>query len=140
MRLHTRIGLDTSVFIYLINTTSPFSAIAADAFQQLQQQSMTGVTSVLTLTELLVKPLQTDRRGLAARYEALVRSMPNVAVVDIDARRSSSRSAAGETRDLDCRLPPDCSGSRTRGHCVRDERSSAPSHGRDCPHPACGSS
>ena len=86
MRLHTRIGLDTSVFIYLINTTSPFSAIAADAFQQLQQQSMTGVTSVLTLTELLVKPLQTDRRGLAARYEALVRSMPNVAVVDIDAR------------------------------------------------------
>jgi len=86
MRLHTRIGLDTSVFIYLINTTSPFSAIAADVFQQLQQQSMTGVTSVLTLTELLVKPLQTDRRGLAARYEALVRSMPNVAVVDIDAR------------------------------------------------------
>ena len=86
MRHHTRIGLDTSVFIYHINSTSPFSAVAADVFQQLKQQSMTGITSVLTLTELLVKPLQTDRRGLAARYEALVRSMPNVAVVDIDAR------------------------------------------------------
>jgi len=76
MRPHARIGLDTAVFIYLIDTASPFSAIAADMFQQLNQQSMTGITSVLTLTELLVKPLQRGRRGLAARYEALVRSIP----------------------------------------------------------------
>jgi predicted nucleic acid-binding protein len=74
------------VFIYLIDTASPFSAVAADLFQQLRQQSMTGITSVLTLTELLVKPLQTGRRGLAAHYEALVRSVPYLDVVDIDAR------------------------------------------------------
>ena len=86
MRPHARIGLDTAVFIYLIDTASPFSAIAADMFQQLNQQSMTGITSVLTLTELLVKPLQRGRRGLAGRYEALVRSIPGVSVVDIDAR------------------------------------------------------
>ena len=48
---------------------------------------------MLTLTELLVKPLQVGRRGLAARYEALVRATPNLAVVDIDAR--IARRAAG---------------------------------------------
>jgi predicted nucleic acid-binding protein len=94
---HARIGLDTSIFIYHIEPSSLFSGVANTILRQLARRTMTGVTSVLTLTELLVKPLQSERRGLAARYEALVRAIPNLTVVDIDsriARRAATLRAA----------------------------------------------
>lgn len=83
---HVRLGLDTSVFIYHIEATSPFSSVASDVLQLVRQHSATGVTSILTLAELLVKPLQLRRLGLAARYEALLRGTPHLTVMDIDAR------------------------------------------------------
>ena len=85
IRPHGRLGLDTSIFIYHIEQGSPFSGAAGEVLQALNRRSASGVTSVLTLTELLVKPLQFGRRGLAARYEALVRATPGLTVVDIDA-------------------------------------------------------
>lgn len=83
VRPHARFGLDTSVFIYHIEGLSPFSGAASQVLQHVGQAA-TGITSVLTLTELLVKPLQSGRRGLAARYEALVRVTPNLILVDVD--------------------------------------------------------
>lgn len=83
---HTRLGLDTSVFIYHIESESPFSLAAGEVLHQLRLGTATGVTSVVTLTEILVKPLQVDRLGLAARYEMLIRAIPNLHIVDIDAR------------------------------------------------------
>lgn len=85
VRPHSRIGLDSSVFIYHIEALSPFSGGASQVFQHVAQHAETGVTSVLTLTELLVKPLQSGRRGLAARYEALIRMIPNLILADVDA-------------------------------------------------------
>ena len=93
MRSHARLGLDTPVFIYHIAAGPPFAVVAGQVLDQLKRRSTTGVTSVLTVTELLVRPLQAGRRGLAARYETLVRATPNLAVVDIDAR--IARRAAG---------------------------------------------
>lgn len=86
VRPHARFGVDTSVFIYHIEGLSPFSGAASQVLQQVGQHAATGITSVLTLTELLVKPLQSGRRGLAARYEALVRVTPNLILVDVDAQ------------------------------------------------------
>lgn len=85
-RPHTRIGLDTSLFIYHIEAVEPFAVAAEAVLRSFSQRLAIGITSVLTLTELLVKPLAAGRPGLAARYEELVREMPNMAVVDIDAR------------------------------------------------------
>jgi predicted nucleic acid-binding protein len=85
VRPHVRIGLDTSVFIYHIEASSPFSGAASQVLQHVGQPAATGVTSVLTLTELLVKPLQSGRRGLAARYDALVRVTPNLVLAEVDA-------------------------------------------------------
>jgi len=84
VRPHSRFGLDTSVFIYHIETLSPFSGAASQVLQHVGRHAATGITSVLTLTELLVKPLQSRRRGLAARYEALVRVTPNLILADVD--------------------------------------------------------
>ena len=63
----------------------PFSSAASQVLRHVGQQAAIGVTSVLTLTELLAKPLQLGRRGLAARYEALLRVTPNLLLADVDA-------------------------------------------------------
>jgi len=84
VRPHSRFGLDTSVFIYHIEASSSFSGAASQVLHHVGQHAATGITSVLTLTELLVQPLQSGRRGLAARYEALVRVMPNLVLADVD--------------------------------------------------------
>jgi len=86
LRSHARLGLDTSIFIYHIQANSPFSGAASQVIEQLKQRTATGVTSVLTLTELLVRPFQMGHRGLALRYEALVRAIPNLTVVNTNAR------------------------------------------------------
>ena len=86
VRPHSRFGLDTSVFIYHIEALYPFSGAASQVLQYLGQHGATGITSVLTLTELLAQPLQSGRRGLAARYEALVRVTPNLILADVDAK------------------------------------------------------
>ncbi len=85
VRPHSRFGLDTSVFIYHIEEVSPLSDVAGQVLNLVGLRSVTGITSVLTLTELLVAPLQSGRRGLAARYEALLRLTPNLILADVDA-------------------------------------------------------
>ena len=104
IRAHARIGLDTSIFIYQIEAVSPFVDLAERTLQVVRHGSVSAVTSVLTLPELLVEPLRRGRPDLAARYEALVRAIPNLAVVDVDgrvARRSATLRTAYRLRTVD---------------------------------------
>ena len=104
VRRHRRCGFDTAVFIYHIENVAPFDLPANLVIEELRHQSISAVTSVLTLTELLVKPLQEGRRGLAARYEALTRAIPNLAIVDVDtsiAKRAAALGASQSIRTVD---------------------------------------
>ena len=83
---HRRIGLDTPILIYHIEGHPTFSAAAGDVIGLLRRSAVTGVISVLAIMELQVRPLQLGRRGLAGRYEAIVRATPNLTVVDVDGR------------------------------------------------------
>jgi predicted nucleic acid-binding protein len=85
VRPHARFGIDTSVFIYHVEAVAPFSRNASQVLRHMGPRTATGITSVLTLTELLVTPLRSGRRGLAARYEALIRVTPNLILADVDA-------------------------------------------------------
>ena len=85
LRPHARIGLDTPVFIYHIEAPTAYSDAAGQVLRLVEQQDTTGITSVLTLTELLVKPLQSGRRGLSARYEMTIRAIPKFLLVEVDA-------------------------------------------------------
>ena len=85
VRPHARFGLDTSLFIYHVEGSSPFSEAASQVLQCVGPNGATGITSVLTLTELLVKLLESGRRTLAERYEALIRATPNLILAEVDA-------------------------------------------------------
>lgn len=104
LRRHRRVGIDTSVFIYQIEGESPLAEPAAAVLAALAAGGFQGVTSVLTLMELAVKPLQAGRRDAADEYEVLVGTFPNLVVVDIDrriARRAAALRAAYRLRPAD---------------------------------------
>ena len=84
MRQHRRIGLDTSVFIYHLEGVSRYAACTDVVFDDLAKGGFQGVTSVLTLMELAVRPLQLGRPEVADEYEVLLVNYPHLAVADID--------------------------------------------------------
>jgi len=89
---HRRIGIDTSVFIYHLEGTSRYAACAEIIFDELATGAFKGVTSVLTLMELIVRPLQLGRPDVADEYEVLVTNYPHLTIVGID--RQTVRQAA----------------------------------------------
>jgi predicted nucleic acid-binding protein len=104
LRRHERIGLDTSVFIYHIEERSHFAGPAGVAMDQLANGAFVGVTSVLTLIEIAVKPLQLGRSDVAEEYEVLLANYPNLVVAPIDrptARRAAELRAHHRLRPAD---------------------------------------
>jgi predicted nucleic acid-binding protein len=102
LRGHSRVGLDTSVFIYHLEGSSRYAPSVETVFDALAAGSFSGVTSVLTLMELTVRPLQLGRPEVADEYEVILANYPNLTIVEIG--RSTARRAA-ELR-ADYRLRP----------------------------------
>jgi len=81
------------VFIYHIEESGSFAEPAGVALDELAGGNFVGVTSVLTLMEIAVKPLQLGRPDVAEEYEVLLANYPNLAVAAID--RPTALRAAG---------------------------------------------
>jgi predicted nucleic acid-binding protein len=92
LREHERIGLDTPIFIYHIEGTTQLAGLAGVALDELGRGAFTGVTSVLTLMEIAVKPLQMRRPDVAEEYEVLLANYPNLVIAALD--RQTTRRAA----------------------------------------------
>lgn len=92
LRQHERIGVDTPIFIYHIEGTTHLAGLAGVALDELAGGAFAGVTSVLTLMEIAVKPLQMGRPDVAEEYEVLLVNYPNLVIAAID--RPTARRAA----------------------------------------------
>ena len=104
LQAHARVGLDTSVFIYHMEGSSRFASAAGGALEELARGTFDGVTSVLTLMEVAVKPLQLGRPEVADEYDLLLATYPHLSVVDIDrdvARRAAELRATYRLRPAD---------------------------------------
>jgi predicted nucleic acid-binding protein len=89
---HQRVGVDTSIFIYHIEGSTRFAEPAGTVLDGLARGAFEGVTSVLTLMEITVKPLQLERPDVADEYEVLLATYPHLLVADVD--RATARRAA----------------------------------------------
>jgi predicted nucleic acid-binding protein len=81
-----RVGIDTQVFIYHIEQRSPLAGAAASVLRAVADGRFQGVTSAITLLEVTILPLRLGRAEIADAYEALLGAIPNLAIVDVDAR------------------------------------------------------
>jgi predicted nucleic acid-binding protein len=80
-RRHRRVALDANVFIYLFEIEGPLARTAAAVLDAVSAGRITGITSSLTLTEVIVGPVVTGDETLAERYVDAMRSIENLHVV-----------------------------------------------------------
>jgi predicted nucleic acid-binding protein len=78
------IGLDTAIFIYLIEEHPRFLPLVEPVFAAVDRGRWSGVTSGVTLIEVLVVPYRAGDLALAERYETLLTRSRGIHVVDVD--------------------------------------------------------
>lgn len=89
---HGRVGIDTSIFIYQLEGSGWSAAAASAVLTALGNGAFVGITSLVTLTELAVKPLQLGRPDIADEYDALLGALATLVIVQPD--RATARRAA----------------------------------------------
>ena len=78
MRSRKRVAIDTSIFIYQLEPNDRYVPLSNEVFSWLERPGSSGVTSTLTLTELLV-PAYRDRDGRRLkRYQGLLTTFVNL--------------------------------------------------------------
>ncbi len=101
---HSVIGLDTCVFIYHLEADPRYLPLTQVALRGIQSGRWLGVTSILTIMELTVRPWQLGQAAVAQEYEALLFHFPHLAVADVTrniARRAAQMRALHHLRPAD---------------------------------------
>lgn len=79
LKSHSRIALDTSVFIYQLQANPKYVGLTDEIFVWLQRPKSQGVTSTITMTELLVQPYRDRNQQRADEIYGLLSTFPNLA-------------------------------------------------------------
>jgi predicted nucleic acid-binding protein len=80
----TRLGLDTVPFIYFVEARQPHLPLVDAVIQHIDRGDFDGVTSVITLAEVLVHPFLHNDQMLQQEYRDLLLRSRNFETVDID--------------------------------------------------------
>lgn len=93
LRRHHRIAIDSSIFIYQLESNPRYVLATDHVFSWLERPGSRAVTSTVTMTELLVQPLrESDERradkiyALLSIYPNLEWIAPNLEIADLAAR------------------------------------------------------
>ena len=78
------VAFDTAPLIYYIEEHPDYLPLADELFDAFDKGNARGMTSALTLHEVLVKPLRDGRRDLADRYREVLTASANVTIHAID--------------------------------------------------------
>jgi uncharacterized protein len=97
LKNHSVIGLDTSIFIYHLEDHPRYSPLTEMIFNALEKGINKGVTSYLTLMEILAKPKTEGLLQVALDYEYYLTTFPNLTFyemgLDVARKASDVRSA-----------------------------------------------
>lgn len=91
------LGLDTAPFIYFLERNVTYVDLVREVVRRISTGVLTGHTSVITLTEVLVQPLRLGNTALAQRYQRFLSRSRNLSLEAITA------SVAEQAADLRAR-------------------------------------
>lgn len=78
LKKHTRLYLNTSVFIYFIEEHPRYFEVCDQLFNNLEEGKTEAVTSTLTLTEILVLPYKQQNEELVLKFYSLFTTYPHL--------------------------------------------------------------
>ncbi|HJZ05968.1 MAG TPA: PIN domain-containing protein [Patescibacteria group bacterium] len=77
-----KIFLDTNALIYLIENHPDFSPKISPIFNQIFQNQLQSITSIITVTEVLVNPMKQENKSLIEKYLNLFTNLTSLKVVE----------------------------------------------------------
>jgi predicted nucleic acid-binding protein len=78
------LGFDTAPIIYFVEAHLRYDALVSEIFRRVAAGAIQGVTSVITLTEVLVHPFQRGDAHLGDEYRALLLTSRDFQTLPID--------------------------------------------------------
>ncbi len=81
----TSLGIDTAPFIYLIEKHLAYLDRVRAIFAEVAQGKMSGISSIVTLTEVLTQPLKNNNMTLEQAYRRILLRSRHVKLLAIDA-------------------------------------------------------
>jgi predicted nucleic acid-binding protein len=81
---HKTVGLDTAPFIYFIEDVTPYADLLEPVFDRLENHALRGVTSTVTVAEILTKPLADKNFGLVDEIKFTLKTFTALSMVTID--------------------------------------------------------
>jgi len=81
---HNLVGLDTSIFIYHLEAHAQYQPLTSIILSAVQVGQVQGITSIVTLMELTVRPWQLAQAQVARQYEILLINFPNLTLYDVN--------------------------------------------------------
>ncbi|MEW6095667.1 MAG: type II toxin-antitoxin system VapC family toxin [bacterium] len=78
------IGLDSQIFIYHFENNPVFRTFTMSLFNLMEQREIVGVTSILSILEIIVKPKEKEDTHLVSEYKFLLNTFPNLVVGAVD--------------------------------------------------------
>jgi len=83
LRKHQRIGLDTSMFIFEVEESRKYIEMVHPIFRWLEKPESYGITSTVSMLELLVHPYRRSDLDTVNRFYALLSTYPNLHWVEL---------------------------------------------------------
>jgi predicted nucleic acid-binding protein len=80
------VSLDSSPFIYFIQENPKYLSEVEKVFSAISDGNIRGVSSYVSLVEVLVKPIQDNARDIARQYRDLMVNTPFLRLFPLDAR------------------------------------------------------
>lgn len=84
IKKHKIIGLDSMLFIYHFEKYKSFWQKTKKIFELLEKGKFSGVTSVITLIEILTKPKRENNYYLVKEYKELLANFPHLEISDVN--------------------------------------------------------
>src|SRR3990167_1811219 len=79
------IFIDTAPIIYYIEAHSRFGALAKEVVNSFQSGKLSAFSSVITLTEVLSKPIEAGDEKLARKFAEFLKHGRNLSLIEISA-------------------------------------------------------
>ncbi len=81
---YNSVFLDTSPFIYYIEEDTRYLSLVDTIFDKIAGGYLVGISSCITLLEVLVKPLEKDDSGMAEKYKNFLLHSENFNLFPLD--------------------------------------------------------
>ncbi len=80
------VAIDTAAFIYHLEENEKYLPFTNVLFEMIETGKIRGVTSTITLMEVLVKPKRDRNEEAVEEYKFILQTFPNLKIKSIDAK------------------------------------------------------